>query len=407
MSTGIVLGNQNSNSTRTNHSDLGPFAFRVLVKPLPCDPFGHILGFLGPKDLANCEKVCSQWAQFIDLTDQWKKQCRVQLGISPKADPKRYLPNCATYKKSLEFMLSRILDEGFYKYYLGVDIGPIPRIPEEISLKKWNDPDPCAPTKKIGEEYIWMYCPSYVETMDHEDFYLNKPDEPKNPEAPELIQKEAGLVSKFVRKIGLGAQSEKKPLRIPFTINNIRTLFKNPKNGTPSNYYISPEVSQQHGNARIPAGWICMRREVIGRGQQAFRPAPGLTFPHQQALANQKRVMIPHLLHRILFNVQEHIRSDERARIVIPRFLFEQLYDYLEELRAGNAYPDGQNPCTYARTSTITRNQQGNDMVSLCGGGSPSRFSVTSGYLEINAAYNPDSIGVAVALPTQGQAIGP
>jgi hypothetical protein len=93
-------------------------------------------------------------------------------------------------------------------------------------------------------------------------------------------------------------------------------------------------------------------------------------FAEQQALANTHGVVIPHLQERILFNFLEHARSE------------------------ANVYPDGQDPWTYARTSTITRDEQGDEWSSGCGAGGSSGLCVGSiiGYV---------CVGVAVALPAE------
>lgn len=125
-----------------------------------------ILSFLEPQDLAHMSRVCKLFAQIIDETDQWKKQCQMQLGLSLETDPKRYLPEGPSYKQSLLCMFANnILDARVYERYIG-KIGPVPRIPQELSLKRWNNPDPCAPTQRIGDNYVWMWIPSHIEITE-------------------------------------------------------------------------------------------------------------------------------------------------------------------------------------------------------------------------------------------------
>lgn len=351
MSTNLIIGGQNSSANQPDYGYFGPFASQTEAISTSSDAFSHILSFLEPKDLACSERVCRSWNRFIHSTDLWKRQCQIRLGIPAATDPKGYLPKCPSYKKSLQLISSSILDGSVYEFYIG-KVGQVPRIPEEISLKKSNEPDPCDPTKTVGTEYVWMYCPPYIET-DLKGFSLDKPDDPNDLEAPKLIRRE----------------SENKVLKVPVTINNIVELFKCPKTGNPSTYeYIWDKIIEQHGNKRIPAGWICMRKNVIGRNQ---------SFARQQALAKESGVVIPQLLQRILFNFMEHVRS-----------------------RRANVYPDGQYPYTFARTSTLT--PQGNDWPSGCGGGGPLGLRVN------DHSYDYDCVGVAVALPAEEvQAIGP
>ncbi len=326
--------------------------FRLMdLMELHLDAFGRVLSFLGPKDLASLESVSKTFSQVIHLTHQWKKQCQIQLGLSPETDPEEYLPEGPSYKRRLGLMFANILDESVYERHMG-KVGPVPRIPEEISLKKWNAPDPCDPSKKIGREYVWMYCSSYIET-NAKGFSLDKTEDPNDPEAPELIRRESVL----------GVNSENTALKVPVTINNIVKLFKFPKTGNSSTYSsIWKSIVEQHGNKRIPAGWICMRRDVIGRA---------LSFNQQQALAKERGVVLSELLPRILFNFLTHVRSKEV-----------------------NVYPDGLAPLTYARTSTLTRDSGDRVCSSACGGGDP------FGLLVCNARpFGHGDVGVAVALP--------
>lgn len=252
---------------------------------------------------------------------------------------------------------SSIFGERFWKHYVG-DVGCVPPIPEAISLKKWDEPDPCDPTTTIGKEYVWMYCPSDVVTV-LEDCALSKADD-LAIEQPELIAKAGSKVEK-----------------VPMTINNIGELFKRLKTGYSSQYNNQYNnmwgvVVKQHGNKKIPAEWICMRRSVIGGG---------LSFSDQQALVKQKGVVLAQLHHRIVFNFLEHARS--------------------------NAYPDRLDPCTYARTSTYTRTStlllcEQDYWPLACGAGGPSGLRVQGVVICVN-----DYVGVAVTLPKEVQAIGP
>jgi len=181
--------------------------------------------------------------------------------------------------------------------------------------------------------------------------------DPNDEEAPRLIKKEGDL-----------SKLEKMVLKVPNTINNLPVLFGHPKNGHPSKYdYVWKAISSQHGNKRIPAGPICMREDVIGRN---------LTFPQQETAATKARVVIPVLGHRILYNFLRQAKT--------------------------NIYPDGQNPSTYARTSTGTVDPSGTPWPSSCGGGGPSGLDVDS-LLDIGH----DNAGVAVALPAEVQVSDP
>ena len=178
----------------------GPFA-SPKGRPLANDEFGRVLSFLNPKDLARAEGVCRSWKQFIDETEQWKRQCEVHLN-SGAADPKTYLPACNSYKEVLRLVFSRVYDEKTYQYYLGAQVEPFPRIPETLSLKRFNEPDPCDRTKTIGQNYVWIDSPSYFEILVDGDFpfELDKSDDPNDEEAPRLIQKEVTLVESFEKK---------------------------------------------------------------------------------------------------------------------------------------------------------------------------------------------------------------
>ena len=344
----------------------GPFASQE-GRPLVNDAFGHILSFLHPKDLARVESICRSWKRFIDETDQWKRQCEIHLN-SHAFDPGTYLPACNPYKEGLRLVFSRVYDEKTYQYYLGAQVEPSAGIPEAHSLRRFNEPDPCDPTKTIGQKYVWIYSPSYFKILVDGDFpfKLDKPDDPNDEEAPRLIRKEVGLVESFKRKIWPGSKLEKSIVKVPNTINNLCVLFKHPKKGSPSVCDYSWEVIfKQHGNKRIPQGWICLREDVIGRS---------LTFAQQQAAVTKAGAVIPQLGHRILFNFLRRAET--------------------------NTYPDGKIPRTFARTSTLTLNPQGAARPSTCG-------SYASLVLSVIECMDHDTVGAAVALPAQVQAIDP
>jgi len=334
------------------------------------EPFSHALTFLEPQDLACSARVCKSWNKHVESEAQWKVQCQILLDLSPETDPRSYVPESPSYKAIFRVVYANILGKGVYERHIG-GVGSVPRIPKGLSLRRWNQPDPCDPTKKIGPEHVWMYIPSHIE-IDSEGVALSKIDDPSESEAPLLLRREAGLGEQVSREIGFGTNSV---LKVPVTINNIKVLFEHPKEGNPSTYgCIWDKIVEQHGNKRWAAGWVCMRKDVIGKE---------LTFAAQQTLARSNKVVLSELLPRILFNFLEHVRSG-----------------------TANIYPDGQ-PWIFARTSTITHDEtiahDGQDGAwhSGCGAGSPSG---------LNIAYDISDfcdVGAAVMLPAEVPAIDP
>ncbi len=336
------------------------------IRQLPLELFIGVLSFLEPQDLACSARVCRCWNGRVNWEVQWKIQCQNLLDLSPETDPKNYVPETPSYKAIFRLVSANILGRSVYERHIG-KVGSVPRIPKGISLQRWNQPDLCDPTKKIGPEHVWMYIPSHIE-IDSEGVALSKIDDPEDEEAPLLLRRKADLVERVSRTVGFETRSV---LKVPVTINNIEVLFERPKTGNPSTYgSIWDQIVKQHGNKRSAAGWVCMRRDVIGRN---------LSFAEQQALAGSSGVVLSELLPRILFNCLEHVRSG-----------------------AANIYPDGQNPWTYARTSTLTRNSEGDALHSGCGDGSPSGLSI-----DLIHIFDCDDVGVAVVLPAEVQAIGP
>lgn len=325
-----------------------PFASPIGSRPLASDEFNHALSFLHFKDLARAEAVCRSWNRFIKR-DPWKKQCQKLLNIPTNDDPKSYFPAKLSYKECFVLVCSKIYDEGAYRHFLGAKTEAAPRISD--SLKKWNEPDPCGPASTIGEKYFWMYSPPYFEITVGEDspLDLDKPDDPNDAEAPRLIR----------NAVGLGSKS--RTLRVPNTINNLGELFKDPKNGNPSMYseFAWRPIFVQHGNKRIPSGWICMREDVIGTN---------LSFVQQEEAATEAKVVISGLGHRILFNFLRRAET--------------------------NAYSDGDIPSwTFALTSTRTIELAGTAVTTGCGGGGHSGLNVLCTE-SIDNGY-----GVAVTLP--------
>lgn len=341
--------------------------------------FGDVLSYLEPQDLVCSIKVCRAWKCHVEAECQWKTQCQILLDLPSQTDPKSYVPGLSSYKAIFRQVYASILGEHVYSRYIGT-IESVPRIPKSISLQRWNEPDPCNPaldlTKPfwkpgtIGEKYVWVYIPSDIIITDSKGvFALSKEDDPNDTEAPELLLKEEGLEESVSKPIEFGTQSV---LKVPVTINNIKVLFKYPKEGKPLIFEVEEDqIIKQLGNKRWPAGWFCMRNEVFAKGGR---------FVNQDEIVSCRRVVHSELLPRILFNCLKHVRTGEV-----------------------NIYPDDENLMTYARTSTrITRSELDNSRPVICGYSSPDVLRV--------AIYFPHfvddlSVGVAVELPKEVRAI--
>jgi hypothetical protein len=337
------------------------------IKKVPEELFGVVLGFLEPQDLDVSERVCKSWNERIESQGQWKIQCQNLCNLSPETDLRSCVPEASSYKEICQMVYLNIFGKSVYERYIG-KVGSVPRIPNGLPFLRWNKPDPCDPTKRIGPEYVWMYIPSHIE-IHSEAVALSKIDDPNDEEAPRLLRLHPFL-RLLRRKAGLeesvsGTRSVLK-VKVPVTINNIKILFENPKEGNPSTYsQIWDKIAKQHGNKRWTAGWVCMRKDATFRN---------LTFADQQALAAERGVALSELLPRILFNCLGHVRSG-----------------------TANIYPDGQNPWTYVRTSTLTRGGYGdNDWPSGCGDGCPSGLCVSN-----DDIFDGDVIGAAVVLPEE------
>jgi hypothetical protein len=327
------------------------------INLLPHEVSVHVFSFLPLPDLAHSALVKKVWKICIELEAQWKNQCQNLLGLPSTTDPRIDFPETSSYKAIFRVVSANILGEGVYERYIG-KVEPVPRIPKSL-LSRWSQPDPCDPTKKISSAYVLMYIPSHI-YIDSKGFHFRKIKKPKDGEAPQLLGTEAGLGESVS---GSGTSSV---LKVPVTINNIEVLFGRPKTGNLSNYkFFDHDIFRQHGNKRWAAGWICMRKDVAFRNR---------TFADQQALAGACGVELSELLPRILFNCLEHVRSG-----------------------TANTYPDGQNPLTYAVTSTLTRGIEGNDWPLGCGGGSHSGLFVLHGPVFCEG----DDYGVAVVLPEE------
>ncbi len=333
-----------------------------------------------------------------------KKSCFIQIPAGP------------VEKIMLQYMFTNILDHRVYERHIG-KIGPVPMIPKELSLQNWNKPDPCDVAKTIGGEYVWMYCPSHIE-IDQRGCFLDKPDDPTNPQAPKLIlgperlaenaralQKHSLTSEAIQARLGkytvaecaafeyaalhssisepdamntslcessarIAAQNT--TLKVPVTIHNLLELFKCTTTRTPPICKIfDAAILQQHGDERISPEWVCMRKDVIGKG---------CFFAVQQAFAAKSGVVPSGLLHRILFNFLQHVRSHGMTHWLNTK-----------------VYPDGQNPWQYARTSTLTQNTGNIDCPSSCGCGGVEGLEV----IQESFPNNLSCVGLAVMLPSK------
>lgn len=368
MSTNLKIETQNPSIV--TYGRFGPFASQLQKRFLASIEFSLVLSFFGPKDIARFENVCSDWTRCIHATHQWKKHCQTKARIHT-LDPKRYLPAGLSYKEMFLLLCSRIFDESLYESYLCAKVGPVPPIPEEISVSRWLDPDPCEKNTTMGEQGVWMYLPPYLDITIPGDspWFLD------SAKPPQLLD---GRIVTWNREEPK-TKSKNQVLRVPITINNFRALMKRANRGDPCNIW--PQISWQHGNTRIVKGWIWMRRYPV---------KIGLSFIKQQDFVNKRRVAIPDLPSRIWFNVFEHAQSGE--------------------------YPDGKNPVTYARTSTLTRGWQGTYWPTGCGQGHSNKNTKYLNHLDsslFNYAFTGlriqyysrkfdfSLVGVAVSLPVK------
>lgn len=393
MSSILIIDKEKTNADPVSYSPFGPFAARSKNSP-NIDAVELILGFLGPQDLRVAEFVCQDWRTSIESTKQWEKQCKYKLGLADKTDSKSYLPDRKSHKEIFHLITPCIHDRAFYRRYIG-DTGPVPEIPQEISPKKCDLPDRCDPSKLIGKEYVWVPFPSHVTITVPEDstLHLSGPDDPANPEAPRLVCKEdepspLALLNEPLKPDDPAidprrVHSRTKVIQVPITLNNLRMLtltleFKRSREKKirrmlPNNYpftlalpsfQLDKELSEQHGNKRMVAGWGCMKRTVIGKNR---------TFDQQRVAANTAGVQLTDLLRRVWFNIFERARC--------------------------GFFPDGKKNevYTFARTSTLVPDDEGNVWPSGCGPGGGQGLDLdTYDYLEGNEAC--DEVGIAVEL---------
>jgi hypothetical protein len=231
---------------------------------------------------------------FLESAERcWFDLCYKELSLRNPNDLTQVLPKGMSAKTTFLYLMDNIFDERVYELHIG-NVATAPPISKLNFLRLYNTPDPCDPTTIIGKEYALMYIPESI-TITRKGISLSKEDDPNDPQAPLLI-------------IEGGATSEK-TLKVAVTINNLRKLFRFPK-ALPSSVYacVNEEIILQHGNERIPAGWMCMRKQVIGLGD---------SFSNQQKLANEKGVIIPELLPRILLHFLFRVRSKDNMHAII------------------------------------------------------------------------------------------
>ena len=369
MTTELVIGDIGSNTSQSGYDHLESFACQNKRISLSDDTFGYVLSFLGPHDLGCSEKVCRYWNGFIKSNKIWEQNCMILLGVSNYEDLEKYRPSSPSSKESVKRLVSQIIDPHVYSLYIG-DVGPAPAIPNEISLTKWNEADPCDPTKKVGSGYFWMYRPSYIEisVSNKSPLYLDGPDDLSKPDAPKLMERAPEYTEGLLIRLAKKALPEIK-IKVPMTINNFGQLFGHSKIGNRPKYnYITDALLEQHGNKRIKEGWACIKKEVIGRN---------LSYPEQLALADQTGVVLSDLATRILANLWNHARSGD-----------------------AKTYLDRHDPSTFARTSTPFV-AEGNEFPSGCGDGGDSGLGVYTHF------FDNETVGLGVELPSEISVIGP
>ncbi len=326
----------------------------------------RILSFLEPLALTGAEQVCSAWKEVTDCTmpectSLWELQYRRLYKIPGSVNAvglAQHLPPGSSYR---EGVLSKFLiDQRFYARYLGT-VPPAPPIPRELHPFRISEkPDPCDQTQTIGEAYVWVYVPPYVEMSIlrlNEDKQGNGGGGERCIIRPPLRLRRQGSAEPCFENQFL--------VKAPLTLKNLAVMFEHPKQGNPSTYrFRSDEFLQEHGDTPIPSGWICLRKDVVCRER---------SFSAQQGFAKERGVKISTLAERVLYNFLRHVGCG-----------------------TANVYPDGQAPRTFARTQTFTNDSNGNPWPLGCGIGGPSGLYVASSY-----NFDDDLVGVAVALPAE------
>src|ERR1700693_4044290 len=182
----------------------------------------HVYSFLGPEDLSAITAAGRAHSAFARRSNQWRAQCQTRLNIGNR-EPMDFLPvGCPSYIAGARIATPKVYDASVYQRLLGASVGAVPPIPPEISLDRRNDPDRCGPGT-IGRNYTWIWFPETVNFAGE---------------------------------------------NIPVTIENLPLIFAYPRIGHPSKYnYIWESIREQHGEARSPSRWVCIRDEVIARSR--------------------------------------------------------------------------------------------------------------------------------------------
>lgn len=343
------------------------------LKSLSKDVFAEgICGFLEPKDLARCARVCQAWNGCFEDDRFWESQCHILLGLqtSPGGMTLR-----TSYKKIFRELYPNFFGKHFYERYIG-NVGKVPSIPEHLSpLRLWDQPDPYSRVVEAVKNrlcFLWGQTPSKESTIGGNFIWIYLPPEVEIPierlAAQELRTEEEDIVS-----------TEK----VPVTIKNLPKLFANPKEGHPAiSIYGHIDhtvdcVMAQHGDTNILGGWVCMRKEVVDKM---------VRLENQPQRAVERNVEISPFIERVFLNCVWKVRF--------------------------GSYLEGEGG---ARTfTTISRGYQ---YQGWPGNNEPVRYYSSGDYADGQAIFGGRSIrvteefdvgvGVAVALPRKVPAIRP
>jgi hypothetical protein len=239
----------NPNSVIADQSGVAGAKTRIYLRGVVIQRIGT---FLDPKGLARLRAVQKSWKAAID-DNQWAFQCCNLLGIPRDIDPKEFLSPDLSYEEGLRECFSKIVDREFYRRQGIGEIGQIPPVSETRLLESFAKPDPCDPSKTIGEAYTLMYIPDRV-----------------------VLSEPAGQVE------------------VDVTTKNLPRIFAGLKGGNPPKYSeIGRYIIEKVGDEKAKSRWVWMRKDVIGIG---------LSFDEQIKLAEEKGVVVTSLVNRIWAN---------------------------------------------------------------------------------------------------------
>jgi hypothetical protein len=289
-------------------------------------------------DIAHAASVCKGWNQLFGDQNLWKflfEREGIPL-VSSRSGRER------NYRDDFKVLYPMTISSKIISQFFGKVIEKVPPISEE-RFNELKQPDPFEKSKSKAENYFFIVMPTVIART-----------------VTALALNDLGNLIESPEQENEQNPAEKRELKIPLSLQNIKVLCSYPLKGKENmpvfDENSAAEVFKQCGACPDKISVYFMRRHVAEQSR-------GKSYPDQEKLVKEEGFEVTPLRARVLFNS-------------------------LKILQDGTC-PDARNPLTYARSPDIVHYGNNAAYHSIVGG-----FALRAGAHVLFSYFDSDFVGV-------------